>query len=204
MKDLTFPSLAYLRFPLAVASVAFLIGLLTIVLTRGSRAFLGAALMMVFFFHAARLALVVFDPYLSSRPLAEALLKAPPGKLIVNHHYYTYSSVFFYTNRTALLLNGKINNLEYGANAPDAPQVFIDDSEFKNLWLQPERYYLVVSGAAVDSLKNLAGKSTFHVVKESGEKLLLTNHPFYVLSNSQPDAAETSPAVTLQSRNMGK
>ena len=33
--------------------------------------------MMVLFLHASRMALVVFDPYLSSRPLAEALLRAP-------------------------------------------------------------------------------------------------------------------------------
>jgi len=46
----------------------------------------------VLFFHAARLAMVVFDPYLSSRPLAEALLQAPPGKLIVDDQYYTFSS----------------------------------------------------------------------------------------------------------------
>ena len=40
-----------------------------------------AALMMVLFFHAARLALVVFDPYMSSRPLAEALLRSLFTKL---------------------------------------------------------------------------------------------------------------------------
>jgi hypothetical protein len=39
--------------------------------------------MMVLFIHASRLALVVFDPYLSSRPLAEALLRESNGKL--NH-----------------------------------------------------------------------------------------------------------------------
>ena len=93
--------------------------------------------MMVLFFHAARLALVVFDPYMSSRPLAEALLRAPPGKLIVDDQYYTFSSVFFYTNRTALLLNGRVNNLEYGSYAPDAPQdVFIDDPDLPALWAQ--------------------------------------------------------------------
>jgi hypothetical protein len=38
--------------------------------------------MMVLFSHAARLAMVVFDPYLSSRPLAKALMESPPGALI--------------------------------------------------------------------------------------------------------------------------
>ena len=78
--------------------------------------------MMVLFFHAARLALVVFDPYLSSRALADGSLRSPAGELIVDDQYYTFSSVFFYSNRTALLLNGRVNNLEYGSYAPGAPK----------------------------------------------------------------------------------
>ena len=106
MEDLTLASFAYLRLPLAIAALAFLIGALGSFCAVGQRAFLAAALMMVLFFHAARLAMVVFDPYLSSRPLAEALLRSPKGDLVVDHHYYTFSSIFFYTNRTARLLNG--------------------------------------------------------------------------------------------------
>ena len=190
MKDLTFPSLAYLRFPLLVAAFAFFVGFLILISNRGVRAFLGAALMMVIFFHAARLAMVDFDPYLSSRPLAEALNQAPPGTLIVNHHYYTYSSVFFYTNRTALLLNGRYNNLEYGAYAPDAPPVFISDADFKNLWLAPERYYFLATPDAADRMKAVVGAESFRLVKESGGKLLLTNHPREHAAKSTP-VAET-------------
>src|ERR1700682_6185776 len=143
MADLTFESFAYLRWPLAVAAGAFVVGALGTFRWLGERAFLAAALMMVLFSHAARLALVVFDPYLSSRLLAEAVLQSPPGKLIVDHHYYTFSSMFFYTNRDALLLNGRWNNVEYGSYAPGAPPVFIDDPALKNLWREPRRYYLV-------------------------------------------------------------
>src|SRR5208283_4301823 len=82
MEDLTLESFAYLRLPLAVAAVAFVVGATGALWRRGRKAFLTAALMMVLFFHAARLALVVFDPYLSSRPLAESLLKSPDGTLI--------------------------------------------------------------------------------------------------------------------------
>jgi hypothetical protein len=133
--------------------------------------------MMVLFFQAARLALVVFDPYMSSRPLAEALLRSPQGKLIVDHHYYAFSSVFFYTNRTALLLNGKFNNLEYGAYAPGAPQVFINDSEFVHLWLKPERYYLVAEHSALPRLERLVGRPRLNVVATCDGKLVLTNYP---------------------------
>jgi hypothetical protein len=132
--------------------------------------------MMVLFFHAARLALVVFDPYMSSRPLAEALLQAPPGKLIVDDQYYTFSSVFFYTNRRALLLNGRVNNLVYGSYAPDAPKdVFIDDRDFAERWPHPERYYLVAEGPQVARIEKLAGKTGLRVVAASGGKFLFTN-----------------------------
>ena len=98
--------------------------------------------MMVLFFKAAQVALIVFDPYLSSSPLAEALNEAPKGRLIVDDQYYTFSSVFFYTDYTnALLLNGRVNNLEYGSNAPNAPAVFLTDPELPRLWLQPQRSY---------------------------------------------------------------
>ena len=113
--------------------------------------------MSVLFFQAARMALVVFDPYMSSRPLAEALLRSPQGKLIVDHHYYTFSSIFFYTDRDALLLNGRINNLVYGSYAPGAPNVFIDDQQWKQLWRSPERCYLVASQSAAPAAGESGG-----------------------------------------------
>ena len=177
IEDLTMSSFAYLRFPLFVAAIAFLTGSLGTLRAPGQRAFVVAALMMVIFFHAARLALVVFDPYFSSRPLAEALLKSPDGTLIVNHHYYTFSSVFFYTNRSAFLLNGRFQNLEYGAYAPGVPDVFIDDFDFENKWAEPGRYYLLATDSSVGRLEGLVGRSQLALVAESGGKSLFTNHP---------------------------
>jgi 4-amino-4-deoxy-L-arabinose transferase-like glycosyltransferase len=175
MLDLTAGSFAYLRLPLYLAGAAFLLGAVGNMCWSGTRAFLASALMMVLFFHAARLALIVFDPYLSSRPLAQAFLSAPPGKLIVDHHYYSFSSVIFYTNQKSLLLNGNFNNLEYGAAAPGAPAVFLNDSEFKALWASGDRYYLVASQEGADRIETLVGKEHFQTVATSGGKLLLTN-----------------------------
>ena len=175
MEDLTLESFAYLRLPLALAAVAFLIGSLGSLRAVGQRAFLAAALMMVLFFHAARLAMVVFDPYLSSRPLATALQRAPQGTLVVDHHYYTYSSIFFYTNRTAWLLNGRFNNLVYGSYAPGAPNVFLDDAQWRDLWLGPQRCYLVADDERRPHFGQLAGKDALFVVAESGGKMVLTN-----------------------------
>ena len=177
MEDLTIASFAYLRLPLLLAALAFLLGAAGTFRATGQRAFLSIALMAILFFQAARIAMAAFDPFLSSRPLAEALRRAPSGKLIVDHHYYTFSSIFFYTNRDALLLNGRFNNLVYGSYAPGAPNVFIDDAQWKALWLKPERYYLVITQEAAERLKKLVEPSLLTVVAQSGGKLLLTNHP---------------------------
>ena len=139
------------------------------------RAVLALALMMVLFLHASRMALVVFDPYLSSRPLAEALSRAPRGELIVDGPYYSFSSVFFYANRTALLLNGRVNNLEYGSYAPGAPDVFIDDVKFVQLWSSPARYYLVADETQLSRLRALVGITRLVPVAASGGKFLFTN-----------------------------
>jgi hypothetical protein len=177
MEDLTLDSFAYLRLPLLVAGIAFLIGLVGALLKSMQRAFLIVAVMMVVFFHAAHTAMVVFDPFLSSRPIAEAILRAPYGQLITNHHYYPYSSVAFYTNRPELLLNGNIKNLEYGSNAPDAPNVFLDDSQFKALWLGPERCYFVAAESEMPPFDDLVGEARLHVMMRSGGKVLVTNQP---------------------------
>jgi 4-amino-4-deoxy-L-arabinose transferase-like glycosyltransferase len=189
MQDLTLASFAYLRVPLLVAAIAFCVGALANWKWAGQRAFLSAALMMVLFLQAARLAMAVFDPYLSSRPLAEAILKSPEGTLIVDHHYYTFSSVFFYTNRTALLRNGRFNNLEYGAYAPGVPDVFIDDLQFKNLWLKPERAYIVAMQKVVPQLESLVGAEHLIVVAASGGKVVLTNRPSAISQDELPKAA---------------
>jgi 4-amino-4-deoxy-L-arabinose transferase-like glycosyltransferase len=176
MGDLTLASFAYLKLPLIVAGVAFLIGVVGLIWKRGASGYFVMASMTALFLVAARLALITFDPYLSSRELADALMKAPPGQLIEDDAYYTFSSVFFYTNRTALLLNGRKTNLEYGSYAPDAPHVFIGDAEFQQLWAKPERYYLLVEGPTVPRMEALVGRAALHVIAESGGKFLMSNH----------------------------
>jgi 4-amino-4-deoxy-L-arabinose transferase-like glycosyltransferase len=192
MGDLTLQSFAYLRAPLIVAGIAFLVGAAGGWL-RGRRAFIALAAMMVLFLHASRMALVVFDPYLSSRPIAEALLRASSGQLIVDGAYYPFSSVMFYSNKSALLLNGRVNNLEYGSYAPNSPSVFINDAAFIRLWSGTIRYYLVTDSSGLARLSAMAGPARFHQIAESGGKFLFTNG----LSGETADGSkmENKPAL---------
>ena len=178
IRDLTLSAFAYLKLPLGLAALAF--GGCAVALAFSGknvrRTVLVVAVSMIVFFQAARIALVRFDSYLGSYPLAERLRQSPPGQLIEADSYYAFSSVFFYANRTALLLNGRNNNLEYGSYAPGAPDVFIDDSRFVSLWSGEPRWYLLAYGTEMPHLEQLVGRTSLHVVAENAGNYLLTNH----------------------------
>jgi len=106
------------------------------------------------------------------------LLKSPDGKVIVDHNYWALSSITFYVPRDVLILNGRYFNLEYGSYAPGAPDIFIDDTRFKSLWLDSPRYYLVTYQPKLHQFKDLLGQDHLEIVAAGGGKLILTNHPF--------------------------
>jgi hypothetical protein len=185
---LTPSSFAYLKPPLILAGAACAVGALLIIFPDRRWNRLGrfplatGALMMVLFVHAARLALVTFDPSLSSRALAEALDLAPAGTLILDNQYYTFSSVVFYAEayrgKPALLLNGRVNNLEYGSWEPGAPAgVFIDDADFRERWRTADRYYICVEQPQVERLRRLAAPAALYPVAASGGKFVFSNRP---------------------------
>jgi hypothetical protein len=176
MSDLTLRAFAYLRVPLVLAGFGLLIGVVGVGRVRKTGVTVALlAVMMVAFIQAARLALIVFDPYLGSKPLADALMRSEPGVLVEGDAYYAFSSVFFYTNKNALLWDGRNNNLEYGSYAPNAAQVFIDDAKLKDLWFGGQRAYLLVWGSELPRMRDLLGKQ-LNVVATSGGNYLLCNH----------------------------
>jgi hypothetical protein len=174
MLDLTLASFAYLRSPLALAGLAFGAGALAAWFTRRSAvAPLCLAAMMTLFIHAANRAMDVFDPYLSSRPLADALLRSPSGQLVIEGHYYPASSLVFYTNRKALLIDGRQENLAYGSAAPGAPPVFLENADLARLWEGSERIYLIAPEESRLRFQSLLGR--LYMVAERGGKCLLSN-----------------------------
>jgi hypothetical protein len=175
--DLTLAACAYLRLPLVVAGIACLVGAIGAWRWRGAQAFLAIAAMMVIFFQAARLALVVFDPYMSSRPIAEALNRLPQGEVIIEGDYNSRSSISFYHGDHALILNGRYFVLEYGSYAPNAPKVFIDDNDLLGIWKRPDRYYLVTTNESEPRLKTLAKELPMYEVFSAGGKTILSNQP---------------------------
>lgn len=200
MEDLTLDSFAYLRFPLALAAGAFLIGALSTLRTKWKKSYIGVALMMVVFFQAAHVAMGTFDPYMSSRPLIRALKRSPSGKLMIDHHYYYFSSLFFYTDRKALMLNGRYLNLVYGSYSPRSKGPFIDDSQFQQMWMTPQRWYMFAKKSQVEELDSLVGKVHLIAVDRAGDKVLFTNHPISGSNRASKTITQSTGLVRRLSR----
>jgi 4-amino-4-deoxy-L-arabinose transferase-like glycosyltransferase len=177
MTDLTLQAFAYLRVPLCLAAVAFAIGAMALGITKGRKACLLTAAMLVCLFQAARIAMVSFDPYLSSAPLAEVLKRSPKGTLISNGPYYTFSSVYFYTDYQAFILNGRVNNLEYGSYARDGSRVFIGEQEFARVWGKAERCYVATEDDKLPALRRLVGACPMYLLTRAGGKSIWSNLP---------------------------
>src|SRR5262249_5249336 len=145
MSDLTVGAFAVLRVPAAGAALSLTIGFVFALILRlkhrPMRASLLTAVTVASFIYFAHMALGVFNPYLSSRHLATAIAErqAPGDLVVINGEYDGGSSISFYLPQKVLLLNGRINGLEFGSYYPDAPQVFIGDSEIAQLWQGPQR-----------------------------------------------------------------
>ncbi len=175
MQDLTLASFAYMRLPLMLAAAAFIVGAVGMLLWHRQRAFLSAVVMMILFYQAARLAMVQFDPYLSSQPLEAVLQRSPEGQLITLGHYYPFSSVFFYSDRPGLLWHGRQMNLIYGSYAPGAPNVFLNDEQLIELWRGSQREYLFLPLEELPHLQGLVDSQNVVILAKSGGKLLVTN-----------------------------
>src|SRR5260221_414572 len=174
--DLTPQAFALLRLPSALAAAAFLFGLLAAWWLRrrgwAEGAAICLAITMAVFFFAANIALGVFGPYLSSRPLMTKVMPqiTSSDTLALYGEFDAMSGVAFYTNRQLLLWNGRYNNLAAGSYYPDAPHIFLTDTEFLALWGGPKRVFLFVpSEQRAAAAQRLPAAGSYLLAESGGE-----------------------------------
>jgi 4-amino-4-deoxy-L-arabinose transferase-like glycosyltransferase len=180
--DLTGPSFAALREPAIIALCAFLAGplLAWVLRKRGhhveatiSVAFTGAVFLI-----AAHIALVRFEPILSSRAIADTInhFARPQDHLLLYGDQSDGSSVIFYTNRQALLVDGRRSTLIWGSYYPDAPHVFLSDADLVSMWGNGPRNFLFVPGDSRNHVEALLGDRAFEI-QRLADKTLYTDRP---------------------------
>jgi hypothetical protein len=181
--DLTPQAFAALRVPAVSAALALSIGLSVAwwLRKRGSTwaPNVVAALAMLAFFHSANMAYATFEPRLSSRPLADELLKwlQPSDRLVIYGEFDAGSSLTFYARRQAWIYNGRYNGLAYGSYLPDAPQIFLTDGDFPSVWEGPARVFMFVPPDQRQQALLRLPLDRAYFVGEKGGKALFVNRP---------------------------
>ena len=182
--DLTGPSFAALRLPAGLAAVGLLLGPITALALRRQRHHFEATVSVAFtsavFLIAAHIALVRFEPMLSSRAMADTINHIAPrgtdATLILYGDVADGSSLLFYTQRQALLVNGRVSSVLWGSNYPDAPRVLISDQDLLALWGAGPRRFLFVPGDVRAHVDGLLGRRAY-LLQELSDKALFTDRP---------------------------
>ena len=181
--DLTPQAFADLKIPALMAAACFFVAFVTTwLLIRSRRVVAGVIALgigMGVFVFAANMAFKVFEPHMSSRPLANAILKymQPQDRLAVYGEFDPASSVSFYTHRKAWIVNGRYNNLELGSYYPDCPKIFLTDADFPAFWNSPQRTFLVVPPEQREKAAERMPKDHTWVLIEEGGKIVYVNQP---------------------------
>jgi 4-amino-4-deoxy-L-arabinose transferase-like glycosyltransferase len=182
--DLTGPSFAALRLPAGLAAVGLLLGPMVAWVLRRQRHHFEATVSVAFtsavFLIAAHIALVRFEPMLSSRAMAVTINHIAPrgtdATLILYGDVADGSSLLFYTQRQALLVNGRVSSVLWGSNYPDAPRVLISDADLLALWGTGPRRFLFVPGDVHAHVGALLGNHAY-MLQELSDKTLYTDRP---------------------------
>jgi 4-amino-4-deoxy-L-arabinose transferase-like glycosyltransferase len=179
--DLSYESFAALRLPAALAAVTLLIAPVLSFWLRLRRRHYAAtwtlALGMTLFLVAAHIALGRFGPYLSSRDLAQkiAAQEHAGDRVMIYGDQAFGSSLLFYLHRPIELVEGRTTSMWFGSTFPDAPKIYLTNSDLETAWAGPGRIFLFMPPhlkARVDSLL----PNRFVVAEESG-KYVYSNQP---------------------------
>jgi 4-amino-4-deoxy-L-arabinose transferase-like glycosyltransferase len=150
MLDLSYASFAALRLPAVLAAIALLTAPAASWLLRLRRRHYAATwalgLGMTVFLVAAHIALARFGPYLSSKNLAQTIAaQAKPGDRVMIYGDQAFgSSLLFYLQRPIELVEGRTTSMWFGSTFPDAPQIFLTDSDLLRDWHGAGRIFLFV------------------------------------------------------------
>jgi 4-amino-4-deoxy-L-arabinose transferase-like glycosyltransferase len=184
--DLNARVMGFFRLPLIITAITVFFGTFANwLLRRRNRlhaANLSLAVMSIAFLIAAHISLVIFSPVLTSKSLADAIVRQihPDDLVIIHGEYEAGSTLGFYLARRVDILpisptEGRSANLWYGSFFPDAPAIFEDDATFAAKWHSPQRIFLWTTPNTVSPLASPA-----YVIAQSGGKEILSNQPVAV------------------------
>jgi 4-amino-4-deoxy-L-arabinose transferase-like glycosyltransferase len=182
MLDLTGQSFAALRLPSLMAVVALVSGPALALWARIRRRDFAATWVlagaMALLLIAAHVALKRFEPYMSSKHLAQsiAVRVQPKDQVMIYGDQSFGSSLLFYLQRPVYLVNGRSSSMWFGSTFPDAPKIYLSDGDLLNEWNSPTRVFLFVTPYVRARVDKMLGANRYVIAEGSG-KLVYSNQP---------------------------
>ena len=190
--DLTGPSFAALRLPAILAAMTLLIGPAVGWILRVRRRHIAATVSIAttaaIFLVAAHIAFARFEPMLSSKQLADTILRdgSPSDSFIIFGDQSDASSVVFYTHEffrkpADVVLepcspHGAGSSLLWGSCYPDAPHIFLSEDQLSRMWGTGGRKWLFAQDTNQSKVEQLlAGR--LYPVQSIADKALWTDRP---------------------------
>jgi len=181
--DITGPSVALFRFPLAIAALSLFLGplvaLLLLARSKLHAANLALAAGAFGFLVSVFLGLRIFSPVLTSAQLAAAIAPQvqPQDMVAIHGEYESGSSLGFYLQRADIhIVDGRSSNLWYGSFFADAPPIFETDSSLAAKWRGTQRIFLWQSLTdPPNQLPRLPGP--VYILVKNGGKEIVSNQP---------------------------
>jgi len=195
--DLTGPSFAALRLPASIAAIALAIGPSIAWLLRQQRRHFASTVSLgltsAIFLVAAHIALVRFEPMLSSQDLAEKIQELEEdgnisriNRVILFGDQAYGSSIPFYLGRSVDLVDGRSSSMLFGSTFPDAPPIFLTTSDLLAQWGKGDRKILFIPLEKRDEADHLLRGTRTFLLEETSGKALLTDRPLDRESTTDP------------------
>lgn len=180
--DLTGKAFAALRLPAFLAAITFLVGPSVAwwmrIRKQHLRATFTTAMTSAVFLVAAHIAYARFAPMMSSYAIANTINQTTsPNDVLILYGDQSYgSSIIFYTQRRAYLVNGCGTSLLWGSDYPDAPHICLNDAQLLAMWGHGPRKFLFVPRPFRVKVEKLLGNRAY-TVQHVSDKELLTDRP---------------------------
>ena len=187
--DLTDSSFAALRLPASRAAITFAIGPAIAWILRKKRRHLAAtatvALTSTVFLIAAHIAFVRFGTMMSSENFAQKIQQletsgaiSPQSEVLMYGDQAYGSSIPFYLGKMVYLVEGRSTSMLFGSTFPDAPHIFLSNTDLLKVWGHGPRKVLFVPMEKRDVVDQLLGNNKVLLLDNSG-KALYTDRPLH-------------------------
>jgi 4-amino-4-deoxy-L-arabinose transferase-like glycosyltransferase len=177
MLDLSGASFAALRLPALMAVIALIPGSALALRLRWQRrdweATWTTACAMALLLLAAHVALNRFEPYLSSKSLAQAIAQQaqPSDKIMIYGDQAFGSSLLVYLQRPIYLVSGRSSSMWFGSTFPDAPPIYLSDADLLREWDSSARVFLFVTSYQKSTVEALISRPKYVIAESSGKTI---------------------------------